>query len=440
MCWARQESSHNTRDEINGCIYAMNYISTRREIEGALPTVAEMLRLKNEIEALRILTLAEIELIETGYDNWNGGTEIWTAYLRVPVSVFVTIEDTREHLAEVIDKNITTVLGKDVGFWVNVEINPSRTLLSDTKSPDGKISNQTRAAVLDEIRARETVWYGALDAVEFLSRIFDLTSMPSSDSRFDTAESDIWQHCINNDDWALDWIFSDSRFRLYEIEQKKFLKFVAEVLNPIVRKDASEQSQLAAAFNGHLRRDGWELVEDVIVDGRPTYVLERRVRGLGNTTQRIKAVAASLDSDNLYDNLRRLERVGDGEPGETIALAKEIVEGCCKLILDDRAVSYSNRADIPELLKLLRKEIRIMPDGIDENAKAANEIRTVLTSLGKIAHALGPIRNAYGKGHGRGRDFKGLEPRHARLAIGAASIFVDFVLDRHLARPKDAEK
>jgi hypothetical protein len=39
-----------------------------------------------------------------------------------------------------------------------------------------------------------------------------------------------------------------------------------------------------------------------------------------------------------------------------------------------------------------------------------------------------------GKGHGRGRDFKGLQPRHARLAIGAASTFVDFVLDRHLSQ------
>ena len=344
----------------------MNYLSTRREIEGALPTGAEMLRIKHEVDALRILTLAAIELVETGFDNWNGGTEIWTAYLRVPVSVFVGIEGEREPLAEIIDKNIATVLGEDIGFWVNVQINPQRTLPPGSKSPDGKISDQTRAAVLDEMRVRETVWYGALSEVEFLSRVFDLTSMPSFDSRFDTAEGDIWQHRINNDDWPVDWIFSDSRLHLYTVDQEKFLKFIAEVLNPIVRRDASEQNQLAAAFNGHLKRDGWELVEDVIVDGRPTYVPERKVRGLGNATQRIKAVAASLDSGNLYEDLRRLERVGDAVPGEAIALSKEIVESCCKLILDDRGVSYRERVDIPELLKLLRKEIRIMPDGIDE--------------------------------------------------------------------------
>lgn len=129
-------------------------------------------------------------------------------------------------------------------------------------------------------------------------------------------------------------------------------------------------------------------------------------------------------------------RLGDTEPGEAIALAKELVESCCKLILDDRRVEYSEKAEIPDLLKLLRKEIKIMPEGIDESARAANEIRDVLTSLGRIAHSLGPIRNAYGKGHGRGRDFRGLEPRHARLAIGAASTFVDFILDRHLSQHK----
>ena len=87
----------------------------------------------------------------------------------------------------------------------------------------------------------------------------------------------------------------------------------------------------------------------MIVDGRPKYEPERTVRRLGISSQRIKAVAASLHSNNLYEDLRRLERVGDTEPGEAIALAKEIVESCCKLILDDRGVSYREKADIPEL-------------------------------------------------------------------------------------------
>ena len=414
-------------------------LSTRRQIEGALPTVIEMLRLKDEVDALRVLAMAEVELDQVGHDNWNGGTEIWAARLRIPVDLFVSIEDKVEHLSQVIDKNMGTVLGKNTGFWLNVEIGPKMLSKPDSDSPEGTISAKTRSAILDELRARETIWFGNLSEVDFLNRIFDLATMPSLDDRFETAEGDIWQHCINNNDWPLDWIFGDSRFSLYSLDQATFLKFISEVLNPVVRKDASEQTELATAFNGHLKRDGWELVEDVIIDGRPKFEPERMVSRLDISTRRIKAVAASLNSNNLYEDLRRLERVGDTEPGEAIALAKEIVEDCCKLILDDRGVSCSENANIPQVLKLLREEIQIMPQDIGENARAAREIREVLTSLGKIAHALGPIRNAYGKGHGRGRNFRGLEPRHARLAVGAASTFVDFVLDRHrslLNKPK----
>ena len=49
----------------------MSYLSTRREIEGALPTAAEMLRLKQEFDSLSVLTLADIEFAQTGYDNWD---------------------------------------------------------------------------------------------------------------------------------------------------------------------------------------------------------------------------------------------------------------------------------------------------------------------------------------------------------------------------------
>ncbi len=412
----------------------MKYMSIRREIEGALPTVAELLRHKNEVDALRLMTQSDIELLKTGDDNWNGGIELWTVYLRVPVRAFVSIENAREQIASIITQNLELIVGKENGYWVSVEISPQRASPPGKSIPTGRIGERTRAAILDEMRARETIWFGSLDEVGFLSRIFDLKSMPSENSRYDSAEDDIWQHCVNNDDWPLDWIYSDRRFRMYTAEQEVFLKFISEVLHPIVRKDASEQEKLVTAFNGHLRVDGWELVEDVVIDGRPVYTAQRKTHALSGHVHRIKAVAATLGSDTLYEDLRRLERIGDSEPGEAIALAKEIVESCCKLILDDRKVVYPNKAEIPELLKLLRKEIKIMPDGIDENARGANEIREILVSLGKIAHSLAPLRNAYGKGHGRGRDFKGLQPRHARLAIGAASTFVDFVLDRHLSQ------
>ena len=411
----------------------MRYVSPRREIEAALPAVVDMLRHRGEGDALQVLTQAEVELEHSGYDSYESDTEIWTAYLRVPPGVFVAVESDAQRITEVIKRDFGHVLGSGADFWVSIEIGVHRGVPGHTAVPTGVIGPEIHAAVLDEMRARQTVWHGALDDVRFLERLFDLSAMPSFDSRFENAAQDIWQHCINNDDWPSDWIYSDERFNPYTLPQEKFLEFIAEVLHPIVRTEASEQTELATAFNGHLRRAGWELVEDIVIHERPTYVPERRIHALGNAAQRIKAVAASLGSEHLYEDLRRLERVGDSEPGEAIGLAKEIVESCCKLILDDRGISYPEDAEIPKLLRLLRNEIKIMPEGIAENAKAAKEIREVLSSLGKIAYALPPIRNAYGKGHGRGRKFKGLEPRHARLAIGAASTFVDFVLDRHRA-------
>lgn len=412
----------------------MRYLSIRRAIENSLPTVAELLRQKEEADCFRVISQADIEIEHVGNDNWNGGTEIWSVFFRVPVSIFLSIEERREEIAGIISESVELVVGKENGYWVRAEISPMRAPPEGWRSPNDKISEQIRAAVLDEMRARETVWYGALDEIGFLSRIFELTSLPSHDCRYENAEQDIWQHCINNFDWPNDWVYSDPRFRLYSGDQDVFLKFICEVLHPIVRKDDTEQDALARAFNGHLRSEGWELVEDVMIHGRPAFVSQRKVHALGGSVQRIKAVAANLNSDTLYEDLRRLERIGDSEPGETIALAKEIVESCCKLILDDRGVPYPQGAAIPDLIKLLREEIKIMPEGIDEKAKGAKEIKAILASLGNIAHSLAPLRNAYGKGHGRGRDFKGLQPRHARLAIGAASTFVDFVLDRHLAQ------
>ncbi|MFR2461478.1 MAG: hypothetical protein ACLTAN_06425 [Christensenellaceae bacterium] len=64
--------------------------------------------------------------------------------------------------------------------------------------------------------------YGRLNEIDFLSRIYDLDKMPSTDSRFLNARRDIWQHTINNEDWDEYWYFSDDRFHLSNGNDDKY--------------------------------------------------------------------------------------------------------------------------------------------------------------------------------------------------------------------------
>ena len=96
----------------------MRYLSPRREIEAALPAVVDMLRLRSEGEALSVLSQAEIELEETGYDNWDGGTATWTAYptgaaRRVPRRRERRATDHRPH-----EGDLERVLDPGADFWV----------------------------------------------------------------------------------------------------------------------------------------------------------------------------------------------------------------------------------------------------------------------------------------------------------------------------------
>ena len=63
-----------------------------------------------------------------------------------------------------------------------------------------KISQITRRDIFDAIRVENIWWAGKLDETEFLSRIYDLDNMSSTDSRFPDAAGDIWQHRVNNHD------------------------------------------------------------------------------------------------------------------------------------------------------------------------------------------------------------------------------------------------
>ena len=107
------------------------------------------------------------------------------------------------------------------------------------------IGAQTRRSIFDTLRVERVSWSGELDDVAFLQRLYDLTSMISYDGRFKDAANDIWQHRVNNPfDWADDWIYDDARFNLMDSPDDALLRFLCEMLHPVVRTDAEEVERL----------------------------------------------------------------------------------------------------------------------------------------------------------------------------------------------------
>src|SRR5262245_41708494 len=83
---------------------------------------------------------------------------------------------------------------------------------------------------------REGVWWsGDLEETEFLSRLYNLASLPSYDHRFSDASGDIWQHRVNNHDWDDFWVFDDDRLQLSDGCDEILLNFLAEMVHPAVQ-------------------------------------------------------------------------------------------------------------------------------------------------------------------------------------------------------------
>lgn len=132
------------------------------------------------------------------------------------------------------------------------------------------ISELTRRDIIDYLLIRKYSFYGRLNLIEFLKRIWDLSSMPSTDRRFKDAGGDINQHMINNSDW--DWNYLLCRYlNLLECEEGIFLKFIETCLHPVVLSDEKQVEETLLEFNTLLEQEGYRLEASSQMAGRPIF-------------------------------------------------------------------------------------------------------------------------------------------------------------------------
>lgn len=408
------------------------------ELEAVLGAVHDLLKAEGMSEAAQLVRNYPARVALTGYDNWNGGTNIWEVCFDVPPVDYARFGPRRTQIEEQVKARLIAVLESHDQDWYSVKIAPRRTQPKGWRAENSTLPRDVRVNILDGLRLENVSWRGQLDDVEFLSRIYDLEKLPSYDSRFKDAAGDIWQHCINNEDWDANWVFSDKRFGLLDGTAEDFLRFLCETVHPVVRPGRDETIKIVSHYNDQLRMAGWEIIEEERIGGRPRFAFKQLDHHARLAVSRAHTVADALNAGWMAKAIERLERSIDTDPELAIGTAKDLVESCCKTILAERGVTFARGADLNDLTKLLVKEIHLVPEGVSDEVRGAENIRLILRNLTQLTNNLAQLRGLYGSGHGRDGNHRGLQPRHARLAVASAVAFIDFVADTH--RHREAAK
>jgi hypothetical protein len=124
---------------------------------------------------------------------------------------------------------------------------------------------------------------------------------------------------------------------------------------------------------------------------------------------------------NLWN--KALERK-TSDPEGAITLAKSLLEAVFKHILEERTVAYPAAADLPELYRLVAKELNLAPDQYTQD-----NFKKILGGIASIVNELGTLRNRLGDAHGRGRNMVRPATRHAELAVNLAGSIALFLIE-----------
>lgn len=186
----------------------------------------------------------------------------------------------------------------------------------------------------------KTPFYGRLDELSFLSRIYDLDKLPSKDSRYRNALGDISCHLRWGDYEDDCWFFQDDRFGLRQGDgDKPLLQFLCEMLHPAVRIEKSAWKQYLDKFNERLRADGYELYPAQHISGRDVYKAREYVKP-----------EQPLLPDNLFtERYKGLIEYGNGVPVDNIS----------------SSVNSKSKQHICKIMTEFREPIRYQPNRYD---------------------------------------------------------------------------
>ena len=155
------------------------------------------------------------------------------------------------------------------------------------------------------------------------------------------------------------------------------------------------------------------------------------------TTNAVPFVAAGetlkekFSSEYMSAQIDTIFKMQTVNPTEAIGKSKELIESCCKTILEENGEVINKDWSVSQLVKATMKFLQVSTDSVDPTTFEASTIKAILGNLHGIAGNIAELRNAYGSGHGKGANYKGLTVRHAKLAVGSSVTLVTYLWETY---------
>lgn len=155
--------------------------------------------------------------------------------------------------------------------------------------------------------------------------------------------------------------------------------------------------------------------------------LEGRNRAPGDSSA--TTVLESFDPDGVHAVWSKALDRRTTDPEGAITVARTTLETVCKRILDDLALPYTDKEDLPKLYSMAAKALNLAPD-----QHTAEAIKAILGGAMTVVNGIGTLRNRLSDSHGRGGPPVRPAPRHASLAVNIAGAVATFLVETHLER------
>jgi len=143
----------------------------------------------------------------------------------------------------------------------------------------------------------------------------------------------------------------------------------------------------------------------------------------------VSETLAAFNTESVHMIWRRaLDRRKTDTEG-AITLARTLLEGVCKHILDELKIPYSEDEELPKLYRQTAQQLQLSPD-----QHAEQLFRQILGGCTAVVVGIGAVRNRLSDSHGKGKLASRPGPRHAQLVVNLAGAAATFLVETFESR------